>query len=97
LLFFSIEQINDSHLDGEPIPAFSVEVIATNDQIVAVKAKLDEYFKNGVKVVWLIYPDYELVEAYTSFKTIHVCTGSDICSAAPVLPDFDIPAKQLFF
>lgn len=95
LAFFNNEQIDESS-NEEPIPEFTIEVISTNDQIIPVKNKLKEYFKHGVKVVWLIYPDDKLVEIYTSYKNIQVCSDGDICSAKPVLPDFEIAAENLF-
>lgn len=96
LAYFSGKQIDDSDNAEEPIPEFVIEVISTFDQIIPVKNKLKEYFNHGVKVAWLIYPDDKLVEVYTSFKNIAVCTGDDICSAKPILDNFEIAVNQLF-
>ena len=96
LAYFSGEQVlNSRKSNDEPIPEFVIEVISTNDQINNVKKKLIEYFKNAVKVVWLIYADYEMVEIYTSIKNITVAMDSDICSASPVLDDFNIMVSDL--
>ena len=56
LAFFSAEDIANSE-DEEPIPEFAIEVISGNDQINHVEEKIIEYFKAGVKVVWLIFPE----------------------------------------
>lgn len=98
LAYFSNEQIDNSKVPGsdEPIPSFAIEVISTNDQILPVKAKLKQYFQHGIRVVWLIYPDDKLVEVYTDFKTVHICTDKDICSAKPAIDDFEITAEDLF-
>ena len=98
LAYFSAIQIetSDSPETEEPIPAFVIEVISTNDQILSVKAKLKAYFQNGIRVVWLIYPENKLVEVYTGFKTVQICTDTDICSAKPVLDDYEIAASMLF-
>lgn len=80
----------------EPIPASAIEVISTNDQILSVKAKIKQYFQHGIGVVWLIYPDDKLVEVYTDFKTVHICTEKDMCSAKPALEDYEITAEDLF-
>jgi Uma2 family endonuclease len=98
LAYFSSEQIDnsDSPDSEEPIPEFVIEVISTTDQLTAVKAKLKQYFQNGVKVAWLIYPDDKLVEVYSGFKTVQICSDKDICSAKPVLDDYDIAAEDLF-
>lgn len=95
LAYFSREQIINSKTE-EQIPEFVIEVISSTDQINEVKRKIIEYFKNGIRVAWLIYPDYEMVEIYTSLKHITVCTDADICSARPVLDDFEIAAADLW-
>jgi Uma2 family endonuclease len=96
LAYFSASQIDESWKDEEPIPAFAIEIISTFDQINQVKMKLTEYFKNGVSVVWLIYPDEKIVEIYTSRKTVKIYSDTDICSASPVLDDFEISVEDLF-
>ncbi|MER0441710.1 Uma2 family endonuclease [Emticicia sp. W12TSBA100-4] len=96
LAYFSASQIDESWKDEEPIPAFAIEIISTFDQINQVKMKLTEYFKNGVRVVWLIYPDEKIVEIYTSRKAVKIYSDTDICSASPVLDDFEISVEDLF-
>ena len=96
LAFFSGEQIDESDDNEEPIPEFAIEVISSYDQINEVKKKIIEYFKNGVKVTWIIYPEYQMVEVYTSAKNVVICTDADVCSANPVLDDFEIKAEALF-
>jgi Uma2 family endonuclease len=98
LAYFSNSQIENADTPGtdEPIPEFAIEVISTTDQILLVKAKLKQYFLHGIKVVWLIYPDDKLVEVYTDYKKVQICSDKDICSAKPVLDDFEIAAEDLF-
>jgi Uma2 family endonuclease len=67
-----------------------------NDQINEVNEKVIEYFANGIEVVWVILPRVKKVEVYTSVKNMTICFGDDICSAAPVLPDFTISVNELF-
>lgn len=76
------------------VPAFVVECISTHDSVVTVTDKIIEYFNVGVQVYWQI--QRQLVYVYTSPTQIMVCKGDSICSAAPVLPDFQISAKDLF-
>ena len=56
---------------------------------------MKNYRDAGVKVVWQIYPDLKEVHVYHGEDST-ICSGEKICSAAPVLPDFSIPAKLLF-
>jgi Uma2 family endonuclease len=96
LAFFNVDQINESLNDEEQIPEFVIEIISSNDQLNTVEDKVIEYFKAGVKVVWHILPRQKTVYVYTSRRDVKVCIENDVCSAAPVLTDFQINADQLF-
>lgn len=93
MALFTDEQINNE--GDEPIPAFCIEIISSNDQINDVKKKIKEYFKHGVRVVWVILPEEDMVEVYTSVKNVKICLEDDICSAEPVLDDFKISVNEL--
>lgn len=83
--------------NGDPsICDFVVEIISKNDQINDLDTKIQEYFENGVQVVWVIFPKLEKVEVLRSVKDITVCLKDDLCSAAPVLDDFEITVKEIF-
>lgn len=96
LAFFSNEQIEIADEDEEQIPEFFIEIISTFDQIQKVELKITEYFKAGVKVVWNIIPEQQLVYVYTSRRNAKICIEDDICSASPILPDFEIKVSELF-
>jgi hypothetical protein len=71
-------------------------VISKNDLINVVNNKVLEYFKSGVKVLWHIFPEQRMVYVFTSPKHITVCFEDDICSAAPVLMDFEMSVNGIF-
>ena len=91
--YFSDEQIQSE--DGEPVPAFCIEVVLPTDESEKVEAKRIEYFKAGVQVVWHIFPENREVYVYTSRKTVQICFEDDLCSAQPVLNDFSISVNDL--
>jgi len=96
IAYMSSAQIQAS-ANGALTPcAFVVEVISKNDQINGVEKKLVEYFENGIQVVWVILPQLQQVKVYRSIRDITVCFDEDVCSAAPVLPDFEIAVNALF-
>jgi Uma2 family endonuclease len=80
----------------ESVPLFAIEVISKNDLINVVNNKVLEYFKSGVKVLWHIFPEQRMVYVFTSPSQITVCFEDDICSAAPVLADFEISVNGIF-
>lgn len=96
IVYMTPQQIKESR-NGEPtVCPFVIEVVSKNDQANEVEDKLIEYFANGVEVVWVIFPKIKKVEVYRSRKDITICFDDDICSAAPVLPDFEISVNALF-
>ena len=96
IAYLTSEQMGASR-DGElSVCAFVAEVISKNDQINEVEEKLQEYFDNGVQVVWVIFPKLKQVKVYHSVRDITVRFGDDLCSAAPVLPDFEITVNEIF-
>ncbi|NJN33889.1 MAG: Uma2 family endonuclease [Saprospiraceae bacterium] len=96
MAYFSAEQIAKAVEKENNIPAFVIEIISKNDPVNIITHKIAEYFKAGVGVVWHIFPEQKMVYIFTSVKNITVCEGEDICSAAPVLPDFQISANAIF-
>ena len=78
------------------ISEFVIEIISNNDQINQLEKKITEYFKAGVKVIWNIIPEREVVYVYTSRRDVKICLENDICSANPVLEDFEIRVNELF-
>lgn len=94
--FFTLDQERNTKLGIDEIPEFVIEVISGNDNINKVEEKIVGYYKAGVKVVWLIMPDYKAVHVYTSRKNVMICLETDICSAKPVLDDFEISVNDIF-
>lgn len=92
---FYKEQFAGGKKDQAAIPAFLIEIISRNDQINQMEKKITEYFKAGVQVVWTINPQEMVVNVYTSRREMKACIESDTCSAAPVLPDFEIRVDEL--
>ncbi|MDZ7879562.1 MAG: Uma2 family endonuclease [Saprospiraceae bacterium] len=89
------KQVIASANDDMSPARFVIEIISKNDQINEVGQKLIEYFNNGIEVVWVIFPKLKKVEVYRSLRDISICFDSDICSASPVLPDFQISVDKL--
>lgn len=82
--------------DDESVSEFVVEIISPTDSYLKVNKKLREYFKAGVKVVWQIVPEEQTVYVYTSPTKVTICEGETQYSAAPVVLDFTIAAKDIF-
>lgn len=94
--YLTAEQVRETDDIRPGISDFVIEIISKNDKAHDVQEKLEEYFADGIKVVWHIYPKLNLVEVYTTPDNVKICRGAAICSAAPVLPDFNIAAQDIF-
>ena len=96
IAYFTREQVQIGRRGEDVIPAFVIEILSETDQAYRIEEKIAEYFKAGVQVIWNINPEQEVVYVYTSRRHVTICLEEDICSAAPVLPDFTISVNTLF-
>lgn len=101
IAYFTREQIHKSRNGVDVIPEFIIEITSNGDLIFPFEKKITDYFKAGaggvpLKVIWNIIPEQEVVYIYTSRRDVKICLENDICSAKPVLPDFEINVSTLF-
>jgi Uma2 family endonuclease len=96
LAYLTPAQIRETDDIRPGISDFVIEIISKNDKAHDIQEKLDEYFADGIKVIWHIYPKLKLVEVHTAPDVVKICRGTATCSAAPVLMDFNIAAQDLF-
>ena len=93
--YLTKQQIEDPE-NAPAAPAFLIEVTSPSNAAEDVDKKLDEYFKAGVQTVWIVYPRTQRVHVYTGPKSVQICSDSDICSAAPAIPDLQLTANEIF-
>lgn len=95
LAYFNRQQVAESE-DGQPVPPWVIEIISPSDRFYDIEDKAREYFDSGVKLLWQIYPRYQRVGILKSMSDVVVLSNSSICSAAPVLPEFEIAVADIF-
>jgi Uma2 family endonuclease len=78
------------------IPELVVEVISPTDRAEEVLRKIDDYFKAGVQLVWVVWPDQELVYVYTSRTQIEILERERELTGGTVLPGFHVPLQEIF-
>ncbi len=96
LAYFSAEQIKETRKSIKVVPSFVIELLSDSEGYADVEEKIEDYFRAGVQVVWYINPKTEKIHLYNSAKTMQLCAGDDLCSAAPAIPDFQLVVKDLF-
>ncbi len=98
IAYFSPDQIARTAYGENQVPGFLVEVVSTRDQINDLNLKMNNYRDASVEVVWQVYPKTQEVHVFSGkgLKYSEVMKGEDLCSAAPVLPDFVISVNDIF-
>ena len=83
--------------NGMPVaPDLAVEVISPWELTWASFAKLEEYFAEGVKQVWLVLPNVERIYCYTSPTAVRILSRGDDLTTEPLIPGFRLPVADLF-
>ena len=78
------------------VPDLAIEIVSPTNTADEVADKLEEYFRVGVRSVWVVYPRQCMVYAYTSPKEVRVLTVGDVLDGGDVLPGFSIPVQTIF-
>jgi Uma2 family endonuclease len=82
--------------DWETIPDLAVEVVSPNDVFQDVLAKMREYFRMGVKQVWIVLPVDREIYIYESPKDLRILTAEDDLEGGALLPGLRLPVGSLF-
>lgn len=82
--------------DWELVPDLAVEVVSPNDVFQEVLAKMREYFRLGVKQVWIVLPVDQEIYVYDSPRTPRVLTVDDELDGGVLLPGLRLPLGSLF-
>jgi Uma2 family endonuclease len=98
IFYFTEQQADEIALGGNPIPGFIIEVISSTDQLNYMVDKMNDYRAAGVKVVWHIFTFKNQIHVYggKNLTSMTVCQGEDLCSAAPVLPQYTLSVNDIF-
>jgi Uma2 family endonuclease len=77
-------------------PDLAVEVKSPDDSYRQMREKAAYYLANGVKLVWLVYPEKQIVEVYRADGDIQILTGEDTLDGGDVLPGFSMVVRTIF-
>lgn len=82
--------------DWEMVPDLAVEVVSPDDVFQDVLAKMREYFRLGVKQVWIVLPVDREIYVYDSPKDLRIFTAADELDGGGLLTDLRLPVGSLF-
>lgn len=78
------------------MPDLAVEIKSPDDTITEMRETAVYYLANGSRLVWLVYPNYRLVEVYRSDADVEILGEADTLSGGDVLPGFTLPVREIF-
>ncbi len=78
------------------VPDLAIEVLSTTNTVDEILEKLEEYFRVGVRLVWVVHPRQCMIYAYTSPKEVRVLTVGDELDGGEVLPGFRVRLDRIF-
>jgi Uma2 family endonuclease len=78
------------------VPDLAIEIVSLTNGADEVAGKLEEYFKAGMRQVWVVYPRQSKVYVYTSTTAVRVLAPGDELDGGDVLPSFRLAVQELF-
>lgn len=85
---------NESFVVGAPLLA--VEILSPSDKHEEITEKVEEYLKAGVKLVWLVDPDFRTVQVFQPEQEPELFNIKHTLHADPHLPGFAVPVASIF-
>lgn len=80
----------------ETIPDLALEVRSKNDTDAEVEAKVSDYLKAGVRVVWVVEAHRRTVTAYRRGRKPRVFRNGDILTVEDIIPGFAMKVSDVF-
>jgi Uma2 family endonuclease len=79
------------------VPNLTTEVVSPTDNAEELDDKIAEYFRAGVQLVWVVYPNQSKIHVYSSpTEPITVLSKNDVLDGGAVVPGFKLPLIELF-
>lgn len=82
--------------DWEVVPDLAVEVVSPNDVFQDVIVKMNEYFRYGVRQVWIVVPVTRQVFVFDSLTRSRILAEPEELEGGTLLPGFRLPLASLF-
>ena len=90
---------DDDVLDAKAMPkmpVLAIEIKSPDDTYTRMREKAQYYLDNDTLLIWLVYPEKQLIEVYETGKDIDILTAKDTLTGADILPDFKVPVREIF-
>jgi Uma2 family endonuclease len=78
------------------VPSLAVEVVSPSNSSTEIEDKRLEYFKAGVKVVWVVYPIPRTIHVYSSRDDCHVVSADGTLDGGTAITGFQVKVADVF-
>jgi Uma2 family endonuclease len=100
LAFVSWARLPGGRVPDDPVPMLApdlaVEVLSEGNTPREMERKRGEYFRSGVRLVWMVDIDARSVDVYTTPADPTTLSGEQSLDGGDVLPGFSFPLRDLF-
>lgn len=98
--FISWDQLPNRKLPKKAIPDLhpdlAVEVLSRNNTKPEIDRKLNEYFRSGTRLAWVVNPRKRSVRVYTAPDQSRLLTEDETLDGGDVLPGLSLPLREVF-
>ena len=78
------------------MPDLAIEIQSPDQSIKDMRQTARFYLANGVKLVWLVFPELRLIETYSA-DAESILRDSDTLTGEALLPEFSVPVSEIFY
>lgn len=98
--FISWDQLPNRKLPKKAIPDLhpdlAVEVLSRNNTKPEIDRKLNEYFRSGTRLAWVVNPRKRSVRVYTAPDQSRLLREDETLDGGDVLPGLSLPLREVF-
>lgn len=87
---------NDASGFDQAVPDLAVEVVSDSNTKIEMHQKVQLFFANGSRQVWIVYPRSKTVYVYSAPDKVLIVQGDAVIDASEVLPGFTLPLREVF-
>lgn len=80
----------------EAVPTLVVEIASPTDRWQDIRDRIRDYFSIGTQQIWIIEPEAQVVEVYSSPTELRELRVDDTLEGTGPLAGFRLPLKELF-
>lgn len=98
--FIRWQDVPDEELPDEKLSSLTaslvVEVLSESNTAAEIARKREQFFANGCKLFWVVDPETESVDVYTSLMRVKRLTAGDTLDGGKVLSGFTLRVSDIF-